>query len=129
MAKSLIIVESPAKTRTLKNFLGAGYDIEASMGHVRDLPKSKLGVEVENGFKPQYVAIPERKDVIKKLKGPKGTTVTLTVQREGVAEPLTFTIKRDTIPTASVPLRGNRPNTFAAAVLVTWTKRFMLQPR
>jgi len=68
MAKALIIVESPAKTRTLKNFLGAGYDIEASMGHVRDLPKSKLGVEVENGFEPQYVTIPERKDVIKKLK-------------------------------------------------------------
>lgn len=68
MAKSLIIVESPAKTRTLKNFLGAGYDIEASMGHVRDLPKSKLGVEVEKDFEPQYVTIPERRDVIKKLK-------------------------------------------------------------
>jgi DNA topoisomerase-1 len=68
MAKALIIVESPAKTRTLKNFLGAGYEIEASMGHVRDLPKSKLGVDVENRFEPQYVAIPERKDVIKKLK-------------------------------------------------------------
>ncbi len=68
MAKSLIIVESPAKTRTLKSFLGAGYDIEASMGHVRDLPKSKLGVEIEKGFQPQYVTIPERRDVIKKLK-------------------------------------------------------------
>jgi len=68
MPKALIIVESPAKTRTLKNFLGAGYDIEASMGHVRDLPKSKLGVDVENDFKPQYLQIPERKDVIKKLK-------------------------------------------------------------
>ena len=68
MAKALIIVESPAKTKTLKNFLGAGYDIEASMGHVRDLPKSKLGVDVENAFEPQYIAIPERKDVIKKLK-------------------------------------------------------------
>ena len=68
MAKALIIVESPAKTRTLKNFLGSGYDIEASMGHVRDLPKSKLGVDVEKDFKPQYIAIPERKDVIKKLK-------------------------------------------------------------
>ena len=68
MAKALIIVESPAKTRTLKNFLGAGYEIEASMGHVRDLPKSKLGVDVENRFEPQYIPIPERKDVIKKLK-------------------------------------------------------------
>ncbi len=68
MPKALIIVESPAKTRTLKNFLGPGYDIEASMGHVRDLPKSKLGVDVENEFKPQYISIPERKEVIKKLK-------------------------------------------------------------
>lgn len=68
MSKSLIIVESPAKTKTLKNFLGADYIIEASMGHVRDLPKSKLGVDVENKFEPQYVSIPERRDVLKKLK-------------------------------------------------------------
>ena len=68
MSKSLIIVESPAKTKTLKNFLGPDYTIEASMGHVRDLPKSKLGVDVEKDFEPQYVAIPERRDVIKKLK-------------------------------------------------------------
>ncbi|MCX6344391.1 MAG: type I DNA topoisomerase [Armatimonadetes bacterium] len=72
MAKSLIIVESPAKIKTLKNFLGADFMIEASMGHVRDLPKSKLGVEVENSFEPQYVSIPERKDVIKKLKAAAG---------------------------------------------------------
>lgn len=68
MGKPLIIVESPAKTRTLKNFLGSGYRIEASMGHVRDLPKSKLGVEVEHDFKPDYRTIPERKDVLAKLK-------------------------------------------------------------
>src|SRR5689334_2750404 len=68
MAKRLIIVESPAKTKTLKNFLGANYRIEASMGHVRDLPKSKLGVDVEQKFEPTYVVIPERKDVIKRLK-------------------------------------------------------------
>ncbi|MGQ9699419.1 MAG: toprim domain-containing protein, partial [Armatimonadota bacterium] len=48
MGKSLIIVESPAKTRTLKSFLGDAYDIRASMGHVRDLPKSRLGVDVED---------------------------------------------------------------------------------
>lgn len=68
MPKSLIIVESPAKTRTLRNFLGSGYDIEASMGHVRDLPKSKLGVDVDNGFQPKYIVIPERREVIKRLK-------------------------------------------------------------
>ncbi len=68
MGKSLIIVESPAKTRTLKNFLGQDYLIEASMGHVRDLPKRELGVDVENDFTPKYNTITERKDVIKKLK-------------------------------------------------------------
>lgn len=67
-SKSLIIVESPAKTKTLKNFLGSEFDIQASMGHVRDLPKSKLGVDVEGDFKPQYIAIPERKKVITELK-------------------------------------------------------------
>lgn len=68
MAKSLIIVESPAKTKTLKNFLGARYGIEASMGHVRDLPRNKLGVDVDRGFASEYVTIPERKSVLKRLK-------------------------------------------------------------
>jgi DNA topoisomerase-1 len=67
MGKSLIIVESPAKTKTLKGFLGRDYQVEASMGHVRDLPSSKLGVDVENNFEPSYVPIPDRKDVLKKL--------------------------------------------------------------
>ncbi len=68
MPKSLIIVESPAKTKTLKSFLGADYLVEASMGHVRDLPESKLSVDVEGDFTPSYRIIPERKDVIDKLK-------------------------------------------------------------
>ena len=68
MSKSLIIVESPAKTKTLKNFLGSGYTIEASMGHVRDLPKNRLGVNVEKDFEPQYISIPERREVINRLR-------------------------------------------------------------
>ncbi len=67
MAKTLIIVESPAKTKTLKNFLGSDYVVEASMGHVRDLPKSKIGVDTENDFAPTYQPIADRKDVLKKL--------------------------------------------------------------
>jgi DNA topoisomerase I len=66
--RDLIIVESPAKTRTLSSFLGGGYEVRASMGHVRDLPKSKLGVDPEADFEPTYVAIPERKSVIAELK-------------------------------------------------------------
>lgn len=68
MGKSLIIVESPAKTRTLKTFLGEDFDVRASMGHVRDLPKSKLGVDIEHGFQPTYVDLKERRDTLKDLK-------------------------------------------------------------
>jgi DNA topoisomerase-1 len=68
MAKSLVIVESPAKAKTINKFLGRDYLVKASMGHVRDLPKSKLGVDVENGFTPKYVVIPHRKKVLTELK-------------------------------------------------------------
>src|SRR5258708_7130004 len=67
MAKSLIIVESPAKTKTLKNFLGSDYQIEASMGHVRDLPEHRMGVDVRNDFKLTYEPLPDRADVLKRL--------------------------------------------------------------
>ncbi len=68
MAKSLIIVESPAKTKTLKAFLGDHYDVRASMGHVRDLPKSQLGVDVEHAFQPKYITLRDRKETVKDLK-------------------------------------------------------------
>ena len=68
MSKSLIIVESPAKARTLKKYLGSKYQVLASVGHVRDLPKSRLGVDVDNGFTPTYVTIKGKGDVIKELR-------------------------------------------------------------
>ena len=68
MPRDLIIVESPAKTKTLSQFLGGSYQIMASMGHVRDLPKSKLGVDVEQDFEPSYTVIPERKSIVTQLK-------------------------------------------------------------
>ena len=64
----LVIVESPSKIKSVKKYLGNGYDVVASVGHVRDLPKSKLGVDIENDFKPQYINMPDKKDVIKQLK-------------------------------------------------------------
>ena len=67
MAKALVIVESPAKAKTINKFLGRNYVVRASMGHVRDLPKSKLGVDVDNGFVPDYVVIPARKKVLAEL--------------------------------------------------------------
>jgi DNA topoisomerase-1 len=68
MAKSLVVVESPAKAKTINKYLGREYKVLASMGHVRDLPKSKLGVDIEEGFEPQYEPIAARKKVIAELK-------------------------------------------------------------
>src|SRR2546421_9591722 len=68
MANPLIIVESPAKAKTLGRFLGGKYEIRASMGHVRDLPKSTLGIDIEHSFKPEYVTIPGKESTIKELK-------------------------------------------------------------
>ncbi len=64
----LVIVESPAKASTIKGYLGSNYKVVASKGHVRDLPKSSLGIDVENGFKPHYINIRGKGDVIKELK-------------------------------------------------------------
>ena len=68
MADKLIIVESPAKANTIKKFLGGSTKVVASMGHIRDLPKSKLGVDVENDFEPQYINIRGKGELIKSLK-------------------------------------------------------------
>lgn len=65
---NLVIVESPAKAKTIQKYLGKDYDVIASMGHIRDLPKSKMGVDVEHGFQPQYTDMKGKEDVIKKLK-------------------------------------------------------------
>ena len=68
MAKALVVVESPAKAKTINKYLGRDFKVIASMGHVRDLPKSKLGVDVEGGFEPEYVVLPDRVKIIKELK-------------------------------------------------------------
>lgn len=64
----LVIVESPAKAKTIQKYLGSGYEVIASMGHIRDLPKSKLSVDVDDDFKPHYVDMKGKEDVIKELK-------------------------------------------------------------
>ena len=68
MAKSLVVVESPAKAKTINKYLGRDFKVVASMGHIRDLPKSKLGVDVDNDFTEEYESILSRKKVIKELK-------------------------------------------------------------
>jgi DNA topoisomerase I len=68
MSKSLIIVESPAKIKTLKKFLGSDYLFESSLGHVRDLPEKEFGIDIEHDFDPTYIIMPGKEDVITKLK-------------------------------------------------------------
>ncbi|HEY3364739.1 MAG TPA: type I DNA topoisomerase [Symbiobacteriaceae bacterium] len=68
MSKNLIIVESPAKAKTIEKFLGRKYTVKASMGHIRDLPKSQLGVNVEDGFTPKYITIRGKGDILKELR-------------------------------------------------------------
>lgn len=69
MAKNLVVVESPAKAKTIEKFLGKkNYTVKASVGHIRDLPKSKLGIDVENNFEPQYITIRGKGDIVSELK-------------------------------------------------------------
>ena len=68
MAKNLVIVESPAKAKTIEKFLGKDFKVESSFGHIADLPSKELGVDVENDFKPKYIVDQEKKPLVKKLK-------------------------------------------------------------
>lgn len=68
MAKYLVIVESPAKVKTIKKFLGTNYEVMASQGHVRDLPKSQMGVDIENDFEPKYITIRGKGDILATLR-------------------------------------------------------------
>ncbi|MCM1210393.1 MAG: type I DNA topoisomerase [Blautia sp.] len=68
MAKYLVIVESPAKVKTIKKFLGSGYEVMASNGHVRDLPRSQMGIDVEHGFEPKYITIRGKGDILAGLR-------------------------------------------------------------
>jgi len=87
--RELVIVESPAKARTLAGILGSGYEVTASVGHVRDLPKSKLGVDVDNEFEPHYIVPRDKKEVVQKIKdaAERASTVYLATDpdREGEA--------------------------------------------
>ena len=68
MSKSLVVVESPAKAKTISRYLGKNYVVKASVGHIKDLPKSKLGVDVDKDFAPDYSIIPGKAKVVKELR-------------------------------------------------------------
>ena len=64
MSKNLVIVESPAKAKTIEKFLGKAYTVKSSFGHVRDLAKKNFGIDVENNFKPEYIVMPDKKKIV-----------------------------------------------------------------
>ena len=68
MARYLVIVESPAKVKTIKKFLGSNYVVTASNGHVRDMPKSQMGIDIENDYEPKYITIRGKGEILAKLR-------------------------------------------------------------
>jgi DNA topoisomerase-1 len=68
MSKNLVIVESPAKAKTIEGYLGKDFIVKSSYGHVRDLPKNDVAIDVEKGFNPVYIVSPDKEEVIRELK-------------------------------------------------------------
>ena len=103
-AKWLVIVESPAKARTIKKYLGRDYDVKASIGHVVDLPKSELGVDVDNGFEPKYVTIKGKAKVLKEIQaaGKRADQVLLATDLDREGEAIAWHLKN--------VLQGVQPN-------------------
>ena len=94
-AKDLVIVESPAKAKTIEKYLGSGYKVRASMGHVRDLPKSRMGVDIEHGFEPEYVPVSDKKDLLEDLKkdAKSASTVYLATDPDREGEAISWHLK------------------------------------
>ena len=92
---NLVIVESPSKAKTIGRYLGPSYTVKASMGHLRDLPKSKMGVDLENDFTPQYIAVRGKEALIKELKAEaaKADTVYLATDPDREGEAISWHLK------------------------------------
>src|SRR3972149_11568189 len=101
MINNLVIVESPAKARTIEKFLGKDFQVKSSMGHIRDLAKEGLGIDIKNNFKPNYIVPPDKKKTVTELKElvKKANTVWLASDEdregEGIARPLSEGLKPD----------------------------------
>ena len=93
--KDLVIVESPAKAKTIEKYLGGNYTVRASMGHLRDLPKSRMGVDIEHGFEPEYVPVKDKKDLIAELKkeAKSASTVYLATDPDREGEAISWHLK------------------------------------
>lgn len=114
----LVIVESPTKAKTLAKFLGKGYEVMASVGHVRDLPKSKLGVDVEHNFEPQYLIPVKAKPVVKLLKAAavKAKCIWLSSDPDREGEAIAWHIMQVLAPANSIRQTGGRNSKFRRAV-------------
>ncbi len=97
MAKNLVIVESPAKAKTIEKFLGSEYQVESSYGHIADLPSKEIGVDVENGFLPKYEVSPDKKALVKKLKdlSKKAETVWLASDEDREGEAISWHLSEE----------------------------------
>ncbi len=95
MDQVLVVVESPAKARTIKKYLGSGYKVRASVGHVRDLPKREIGIDIENGFKPRYITVKGKGKVIKELRSEakKSSKVLLATDMDREGEAIAWHLK------------------------------------
>jgi DNA topoisomerase-1 len=104
--KSLVIVESPAKARTIKKYLGKGYEVKASVGHIRDLPKRELGIDVEKDFKPKYVSMRSKSKVLKELrsKAEESTNVLLATDMDREGEAIAWHLK-ELLAKSGVPIK------------------------
>ncbi|MBD3334726.1 MAG: type I DNA topoisomerase [Candidatus Eisenbacteria bacterium] len=120
MPKPLIIVESPAKARTIGRIVGKDYTILASQGHVRDLPKNKLGVDLDNDFEPKYTVIPSKRKIIKQLKeaAQKASAVLLAPDPDREGEAIAWHLAE---------VLGNSGNTYHRLVFHEITKRAVLE--
>ena len=107
MGKVLVIVESPTKAKTIKRFLGRGYTVKSSMGHIRDLPKSQFGVDVENNFEPKYITIRGKGSILKEIRdeAKKSTKVLLGTDPDREGEAIAWHLQQALNLDASSPCR------------------------
>ena len=106
-ATNLVIVESPAKARTIERLLGANYVVKASQGHVRDLPKGKLGVDIESGFSPSYSILKDKQSVVQELKalGERASSIYLATDPDREGEAISWHLVKAAWDKSNIPLR------------------------
>jgi len=125
-SKSLVIVESPAKAKTINKYLGPGYIVEASVGHVKDLPKSKLGVDLDNGFAPHYMTVKGKKDIIDRLKklAASSKEIFLATDPDREGEAIAYHLANEVSPK-----NANVKRVLFSEITKTGIKEAMLHPR